>query len=89
MRGLIASALVVGLAVTMGTQSAEAGRSYRQYRGASKDCTPTNGPFGFYGNLWCNPGEGSYMRNLGAQWPQPVPPSLRYPKPGANYSSND
>ncbi len=84
MRGLIASALVVGLAVTMGTQSAEAAR-YRQYRSASGDCKPYNGPFGFYGNIWCNPGEGSYMRNLGAQWPQKTPASLRYPKRSSNY----
>ncbi|MEI9898790.1 MAG: hypothetical protein WDN31_00175 [Hyphomicrobium sp.] len=85
MRGLFASALIVGLALTMGAQSAEAGRSYRQYRGGG-DCTPTNGPFGFYGNLWCKPTESQYLRNLGAQWPQETPRSLRYPKPTSNYT---
>jgi hypothetical protein len=79
MRRLLASALVVGLALTAGVQSAEAGRPYRQYR-AGSDCKPYNGPFGFYGNIWCDPGEASYMRNLGAQWPQKTPASLRYPK---------
>jgi hypothetical protein len=83
MRGIIASALVVGIALTASVQSAEAGR-YRQYRGG--DCTPTNGPFGFYGNLWCNPTQDQYMRNLGAQWPQKTPASLRYPKRSSNYT---
>jgi hypothetical protein len=63
-------------------------RGYRAYRGA-RDCTPTNGPFGFYGNIWCQPpGEASYLRNLGAQWPMATPPSLRYPKP-SQYGSTD
>jgi len=26
----------------------------RQYR-PQRDCTPYNGPFGFYGNVWCQP----------------------------------
>ena len=44
----------------------------------ARDCTPTNGPYGFYGNLWCQPAnEASYMRNLGSAWPMPTPPSLR------------
>lgn len=88
MRLLVVCALLAG-AMAASVQSAEAGRSYRSGYRSNVDCTPTNGPFGFYGNLWCNPGPSSYMRNLGAQWPQPVPPSLRYPKPGANYSNND
>lgn len=84
MRRLFASALAVGLALTMGAQSADAGRTYRQYRNGG-DCKPYNGPFGFYGNIWCDPSEGSYMRNLGAQWPQKTPASLRYPKRSSNY----
>jgi hypothetical protein len=84
MRALIASALVAGIAMAAGVQSAEAGRSYRQYSSGG-DCKPYNGPFGFYGNIWCNPSEGSYMRNLGAQWPQKTPASLRYPKRSSNY----
>jgi len=78
MRTFIAGAMALGLVVALGAYTAEAGRSYRSYR--TSDCKPYNGPFGFYGNIWCQPGEGSYMRNLGAQWPQKTPPSLRYPK---------
>lgn len=84
MRLFVASALLVGAALTMSVQSAEAGRySGRHYR--QSDCVPTNGPYGFYGNIWCAPNEASYMRNLSAGWPQPVPKSLRTPKPSSNY----
>ena len=56
----------------------------RQYR-SQRDCTPYNGPFGFYGNVWCQPpNEQSYLRNLGSRWPMETPPSLRYPKPRSN-----
>ena len=57
MRRIVASALLVGTALAMGVHAAEAGRSYREQR--ASDCTPTNGPYGFYGNLWCRPSEGS------------------------------
>ena len=58
----------------------------RQQR-SQRDCTPYNGPFGFYGNVWCQPpNEQSYMRNLGSRWPMETPPSLRYPKPATNNS---
>jgi hypothetical protein len=83
MRNFIVGALLIGTALIAGGQSAEAGRSYRADRGG--DCVPTNGPYGFYGNLWCEPSEASYMRNLGAQWPQKTPKKLRYPKPSSNY----
>ncbi len=83
MRGLFVGALVAGLALTMGAHSADAGR-YRQYSSGG-DCKPYNGPFGFYGNIWCQPNEASYLRNLGAQWPQKTPKSLRYPKRSSNY----
>jgi hypothetical protein len=83
MRRFVLSALLVGAALTMGVHSAEAGRSYRAYR--TSDCKPYNGPFGFYGNIWCEPSEASYLRNLGAQWPQKTPAKLRYPKPSSNY----
>lgn len=54
----------------------------RQPRTRTRDCTPTNGPFGFYGNLWCQPAnEASYLRNLGSSWPMPTPPSLRVRRP--------
>jgi hypothetical protein len=47
-----------------------------------RDCTPTNGPFGFYGNIWCQPpNEASYLRNLGASWPMNTPPALKKTKP--------
>ena len=84
MRTFLGGVLIACLALTAGAQSAEAGRGYRQPR--ASDCVPTNGPFGFYGNLWCQPTEAQYMRNLGAQWPQPTPKSLRYPKPTSNYT---
>jgi hypothetical protein len=58
----------------------------RQYR-SQRDCTPYNGPFGFYGNVWCQPpNEQSYMRNLGSRWNMETPQSLRYPKPRSNSS---
>ncbi len=34
---------------------------------ARKRLHADNGPFGFYGNIWCEPSEASYMRNLSAQ----------------------
>ena len=84
MRNFVLSALLIGTALVAGALSAEAGRSsYRAYRGS--DCVPTNGPFGFYGNIWCQPGEASYMRNLSSGWPQNTPKKLRYPKPSSNY----
>jgi hypothetical protein len=47
-----------------------------------RDCTPTNGPYGFYGNIWCQPpNDASYLRNLGASWPMNTPPNLRNAKP--------
>lgn len=84
MRTILASVLVAGITLTAGAQTAEAGRYYRQQR--ASDCTPTNGPFGFYGNLWCKPTEEQYLRNLSAQWPMETPRSLRYPKPSSNYT---
>jgi hypothetical protein len=54
---------------------------------AGKDCTPYNGPFGFYGNVWCQPpNEMSYMRNLGSRWPMETPPSLKKRKPAEQNS---
>jgi hypothetical protein len=56
---------------------------------ADRDCTPTNGPFGFYGNIWCQPpNEQSYLRNLGSRWPMETPPSLKNPKPSTSNSSD-
>ena len=83
MRRFLASALIVAATLTIGAHTADAGRAYRGAR--TKDCVPTNGPFGFYGNLWCQPNDASYMRNLAAGWPQNTPRNLRYPKPSSNY----
>lgn len=38
-----------------------------------KDCAPVNGPYGFYGNIFCRPTEQEYLRNLGSNWPQKKP----------------
>ena len=52
----------------------------RQRQG--RDCTPYNGPFGFYGNIWCQPpSETSYLRNLSSPWPMNTPPSLKKKRP--------
>lgn len=84
MRTFVIAAMLAGAILpVVGIQPAEAGRSYRASR--TNDCVPTNGPFGFYGNIWCQPSEASYMRNLGGAWPQKTPKSLRYPKPSSNY----
>jgi hypothetical protein len=32
----------------------------------ARNCTPYNGPFGYYGNPWCQTGG---QRNFGAAWP--------------------
>jgi hypothetical protein len=96
MRLHIACALLVGAAmpatiewayaaslppVAAGGKAAVVAIKQKQYRPA-RDCTPTNGPFGFYGNIWCQPtGEAQYLRNLGASWPMNTPPSLKRQKP--------
>ncbi len=51
-------------------------------QGQRRDCTPYNGPYGFYGNVWCQPpSEQSYLRNLSSPWPQETPPALKKVKP--------
>ncbi len=51
-------------------------------KGQRRDCTPYNGPYGFYGNVWCQPpSEQSYLRNLSSPWPQETPPALKKVKP--------
>jgi hypothetical protein len=84
MRTFVIAAMLAGAILpVVGVHSAEAGRSARYAR--PSDCVPTNGPFGFYGNIWCQPNEASYMRNLSGSWPQNTPKSLRQPKPSSNY----
>jgi hypothetical protein len=85
MRILFAGAAIAAVALLSFSAPADAGRGYRNAppRGG---CQPYNGPFGFYGNIWCQPTESQYLRNLGAQWPQPTPRSLRNPKPSSNYT---
>jgi hypothetical protein len=81
---LPASAMTVpglnpGLKATSDLKIDVASRRYGTTRG--RDCTPTNGPYGYYGNLWCQPAnESSYMRNLGASWPMNTPYSMRQQK---------
>jgi hypothetical protein len=99
MRRSIAAALMLGAALPVIPQPAgAAGVPAIANRPASalltvaerqgeprRDCTPTNGPFGFYGNIWCQPpNEQSYLRNLGSRWPMETPPSLKVPKPSSN-----
>jgi hypothetical protein len=83
MRLLIIATLAIAILPVSGIQPAEAGRGYREKR--PRDCVPTNGQFGFYGNIWCQPNEASYLRNLASGWPQNTPPSLRYPKRSSNF----
>ena len=45
----------------------------RSGRYARKNCTPVNGPYGFYGNIFCRPTEEEDLRNLGSNWPQKDP----------------
>jgi hypothetical protein len=96
MRHFIASALLIAAAMPAGTAAAHAASlpyaaarpadvlidvQARQQR-QGRDCTPYNGPFGFYGNIWCQPpSESSYLRNLSSPWPMDTPPSLRKKKP--------
>lgn len=98
MRLCVASALLIAAALPISAQSALAMGAPgvfakphsdmivsvrgRRYERPARDCTPTNGPFGFYGNIWCQPAnDRSYLRNLGASWPMNTPPSLRQAKP--------
>ena len=99
MRRSIAAALALGAALPGIAPAAEAANvpapmarpaqvigtvQQKQYR-PQRDCTSYNGPFGFYGNVWCQPpNEQSYLRNLGSPWPMATPPSLRYPKRTSN-----
>ena len=50
----------------------------RSSRYARRDCAPVNGPFGFYGSIFCRPTEQEYLRNLGGKWPQQSPRSRAY-----------
>lgn len=96
MRSFVVCALLLGAALPAAVPAAQAaGLPHISARADSmiatvgsrrqrpvRDCTPTNGPFGFYGNIWCQPAnERSYLRNLGASWPMNTPPSLRTAKP--------
>jgi hypothetical protein len=65
-----------------GAQSATAVVAIAKKPSKRKDCTPYNGPYGFYGNVWCQPpNEQSYLRNLSSPWPQETPPALKKVKP--------
>jgi hypothetical protein len=65
-----------------GARSAATVVAVANKQGQRRDCTPTNGPYGFYGNIWCQPpNEMSYLRNLSSPWPQETPPALKKVKP--------
>jgi hypothetical protein len=97
MRSLLACALILGASLPVAAPTASAADfphaanraasvvvtvQSRQYARPQRDCTPTAGPFGFYGNIWCQPAnEASYMRNIGAGWPMQTPPSLKAKRP--------
>ena len=59
-------------------QSAKGVISVKSDRYVSKDCSPVNGPYGFYGSIFCRPTEGEYLRNLGSNWPQKKPEFRTY-----------
>jgi hypothetical protein len=81
MPATIPSATAASLPPMVRAEAAVIAVQQKQYRPA-RDCTPTNGPYGYYGNLWCQPAnEASYLRNLGASWPMNTPPSLKRRKP--------
>jgi len=100
MRRSAAAALALGVALTIIAPPAQAANfpaavmrpdgaviAVQEKQRPQRDCTPYNGPFGFYGNVWCQPpNEQSYLRNLGSRWPMETPPSLRNPKPQPNTS---
>jgi len=59
-------------------QSVDGVIAVKSGRYARRDCTPVNGPYGFYGNIFCRPNEQEYLRNLGSRWPQQAPRSQGY-----------
>lgn len=96
MRSIAVCALLAGSALPMAIPAAHAANipaAFTQPAGAvvhagarrerrERDCTPTNGPYGFYGNIWCQPPSvPSYVRNLGSGWPMNRPAALRAQKP--------
>jgi hypothetical protein len=57
---VLLSAVAIGLAATLSAPGdASANGNKKQYKRApavTRDCTPYNGPFGYYGNPWCDGG---------------------------------
>jgi hypothetical protein len=91
MRTLLACALILGASLPVAAPAASAADfphaanraasvvvtvQSRQYARPQRDCTPTAGPFGFYGN-----NEASYVRNIGTGWPMQAAPSLKAKRP--------
>ncbi|MGE0022213.1 MAG: hypothetical protein AB7S70_01105 [Hyphomicrobium sp.] len=70
---IIATAALGTLALFVAPLDADAGRKkpVERDRLVERDCTPVNGPFGYYGNPWCDggykyaedwdPGTGGYL----------------------------
>jgi len=87
MRSLVACALILApftfspvhaaSVVPNVAQSTDGVIAVKSRRYARNNCTPVNGPYGFYGNIFCRPTEQEYMRNLGSNWPQNDPDSYR------------
>ncbi len=59
-------------------QSADGIIAVNSGRYVSKDCTPVNGPYGFYGSIFCRPTKQEHLRNLGSNWPQKKPDFRAY-----------
>lgn len=59
-------------------QSVDGVIAVKSGRYTRRDCTPVNGPYGFYGNIFCQPDEQEYLRNLGSRWQQQDPRSQGY-----------
>ncbi len=59
-------------------QSVDGVIAVKSSRYARKDCTPFNEPYGFYGNIFCQPTEQEYLRNIGSRWQQQDPRSRAY-----------
>lgn len=57
---VLAFAAAIGLATSLVAAPAADASSKKvkrdQHRYAERDCTPYNGPFGYYGNPWCDGG---------------------------------
>lgn len=56
MKSLVASALATVALVSAPLDADAQNKKPRRDREVARDCTPYNGPFGYYGNPWCDGG---------------------------------